>query len=175
MLYSVVHFPPPDIQEAVRRCQAPYAASFEVKIAPHFTLHPPFESHRPPDGFCAVLRRVCSRTKPFPVRICSVDSFAGQKLVLFMKLDDESGMSGLQRDIDLAITESDWSDVLAPGVKPRPHLTIGFFKQKEDLEKARAGLAATPIHLAWTVDCVDLLAEVEPDRPESVRRFRLGE
>jgi len=174
LLYSVVHFPSPEVIEAVRRYQEPYVGSFEVDIAPHFTIHTPFESGCPPGRFAAILECVCAEIEPFQARLVGVDSFQGKKFVLFMKLAEESRMFRLQEKIDAAITEKDWDDVLGPGTMPRPHITIGFFEKREELEQAEAKLANEKIDLAWTVDAVDLIAEVKPSILKSVGTFRLG-
>jgi len=171
--YSVVHFPPEDVRAMGRHYQGPYAGSLEVDIDPHFTIHPVFESKRPADDFAAILRDTCSRIKPFEVRLTGVDSFHGQKSVLFMKLADESQMFHLQEEIDVAITEKDWDDVLGPDTKPRPHLTFGFFDGREELEQAEAALASEKIDVGWRVDAVDLIAEVRPTILQSIGTFRL--
>ncbi|MEW6358902.1 MAG: 2'-5' RNA ligase family protein [Planctomycetota bacterium] len=173
MEYSVVHFPPEDVRAVARHYQEPYAASLEVNIEPHFTIHPVFESDRSIEAFAAILKDVCSRLKPFKARLTGFDSFYGQKFVLFMRLADETRMAELQEKIDTAITEKDWKDVLGPGTKPRPHLTIGFFEKREELEQAKANLADEKIDLVWMVDAVDLIAEVKPAVRESVGTFRL--
>ena len=53
-------------------------------------------------------------------------------------------------------------------------MTIGFFDTREDLEQTQAKLAGETIDLTWTVDTVDLIAEVKPAILQSVGTFRLG-
>ena len=143
-------------------------------MAPHFTMHPPFESEDPPKRFAEILKYICAEFEPFQARLAGLDSFEGEKFVLFMKLADETPMARLQATIDAVITEKNWGDVLGPGTDPRPHVTIGFFDTREDLERARAKLANEKIDLAWTVDTVDLIADVKPSLIKSVGTFRLG-
>jgi len=172
--YSVVHFPPAQLIRKARRYQEPYAGSLDVAIDPHFTLHPPFESDRSTEELAQVLGPVCAAATPFRAKINGFDTFFGRRFVLFMKLADEGKMAALLEKIDRATTEVDWGDVLEPGTTPRPHLTIGFFDKREEVEQAEAALAGEALELEWTVDRVDLVAEVKPAILQSVRTFQLG-
>jgi len=171
--YSVVHFPSKEVMRVAIAYRRPYFESFPVDIAPHFTILAPFTSRRPKEDLCRAIQEACSSIEPFHATIVGFDSFSNDKFVIFMKLADEDPMHELQEKIDLAIPEIDWRDVLKPGDKPRPHLTVAFFEKKDDFEVAMKRLADVKLNLRWMVRTIDLLL-ARNDKPESIQRFTLG-
>jgi 2'-5' RNA ligase len=127
-------FLPPEASEVVNAWRRLYDPSFEF-LAPHITLaYPPFV---PPQDWKALkptIEAALAAFTPFPVTLRSTGVFVGESYVLWLKPEDGGILIEMRRALEAALPEY----VPALPFAYQPHVSIGFFTDRESLQQAQA-------------------------------------
>ena len=141
-----------ELAEPIRRVHDP---EWFERVPPHITLLNAFEPHEGEDAVKKVISEVARGSKPLAARTRGFGVFLTQPLVLFISVESEDLLVGLQKSLGEALPRYDYA------FPYRPHITVGRFASEEAVARVLRGLGRGADGIEFEVRSFALYAEDE--------------
>jgi len=155
MRYGIAIFPSREIQNEANQYRKRYDSSYAL-IPPHLTLKDPFEmDENTLDEMIHQLKSIANETKPFPIQINKVSSFAPVTNTIYFKVEPTETLTTLHDQLhkDFFTDEQKHSFV--------PHITIAQELVSEEYSDVYNSLRMKKIHFEEEIDRFQLLYQLE--------------
>ncbi len=168
MKYGVVVFPAKSLQDFANSYRKRYDPNY-AKIPPHITLKAEFQVHDDEiNGIVRILHELANNARPFNIKMTKFSSFQPVNNVIYLKIDPNTELEKLHKEISSRFPEH------VPEYVYAPHITIAQNLSNEEHSDVYGTLKMRRVNMQDKIDHFHLLYQLENGSWTVYETFRFG-